>query len=287
MTRTQIFAGIVLLLAAAAAGYWFFLRPPEPVASREFAPPPVAQAPVAPAPPPALEPAIKHPLETPPPEPAQPLPALGDSDASVADALSGLLGAKPFAEFFDLQNLVRRIVVTVDNLPRAKLPRLMLPVKPVGGKFRVAGEGSAMVIDPENAARYAAYVRLAESVDSAKLVALYRRLYPLFQRAYVELGYPDGYFNDRLVAVIDHLLAAEPAVGPIRLVRPKIFYEFADPQLESLSAGRKLLLRIGNDNAQRIKSKLRELRAGIAAQPAPGDEPPAGGARPKPGQPAQ
>lgn len=277
MTRTQIFAGIVLLLAAAGAGYWFFLRPPEPVASRESAPPPVAQqAPVAPTPSPPIEPAIKHPLETPQPEPAQSLPALDDSDALAADALGGLLGSRQFAEFFDQQNLVRRIVVTVDNLPRAKLPRLMLPVKPVGGKFPVLGEGSAMVIDPQNAARYGAYVGLAESIDSAKLVALYRRLYPLFQRAYVELGYPDGYFNDRLVAVIDHLLAAQPAAGPIRLVRPKIFYEFADPELESLSAGRKLLLRIGNDNAQRIKSKLRELRAGIAAQPAPGDQAPTG-----------
>lgn len=27
----------------------------------------------------------------------------------------------------------------------------------------------------------------------------YVRLYPLFQKAYVELGYPNGYFNDRLI----------------------------------------------------------------------------------------
>ena len=90
---------------------------------------------------------------------------------------------------------------------------------------------------------------LPKRSNSTKLVAAYRGLYPLFQRAYAELGYPDAYFNDRLVEVIDHLLGAAPATEPLRLVRPKIFYQFADPELESLSAGRRLLLRIGNDNA--------------------------------------
>jgi len=36
-------------------------------------------------------------------------------------------------------------------------------------------------------------------VDAKKLVSVYVHLYPLFQQAYVGLGYPDGYFNDRLV----------------------------------------------------------------------------------------
>ncbi|HQU43635.1 MAG TPA: DUF3014 domain-containing protein, partial [Pirellulales bacterium] len=42
------------------------------------------------------------------------------------------------------------------------------------------------------------------------------------------------YFNDRLVSVIDHLLAAPEPAGPVALVQPKIIYKFADPQLESL-----------------------------------------------------
>lgn len=76
-------------------------------------------------------------------------------------------------------------------------------------------------------------------------MAVYCGLYPLFQSAYAELGYPDAYFNDRLVEVIDQLLGAAPAHEPPRLVRPKIFYQFADPELESLSTGRRLLLRSG------------------------------------------
>ena len=67
------------------------------------------------------------------------------------------------------------------------------------------------VINPDNSQRYVALVLLAESVDAAAVAAAYRRMYPLFQQAYEELGYPGRYFNDRLVEVIDHLLATPPA----------------------------------------------------------------------------
>jgi len=40
---------------------------------------------------------------------------------------------------------------------------------------------------------------LAEKVDAKAFMAVYTRFYPLLQQAYRELGYPKGYFNDRLV----------------------------------------------------------------------------------------
>jgi hypothetical protein len=42
-------------------------------------------------------------------------------------------------------------------------------------------------------------------------------------------------------------------------------YEFADPKVESLSAGQKALIRMGSDNAKVVKDKLRELRGEIIA----------------------
>lgn len=265
MSRTSVIgAGVLLLAAAGGAAWWYFARPQLPAEPAVT----TAQAPAVEPPPAPVVPAIRFPLEPPEAEVASRLPALDASDALVAGSLAGLFGNKAFREYFGVDNLIRRIVVTVDNLPRDKLPRLMLPVKPVGGQFRVADQNGQTTIAADNAARYEPYVRLAEAVDSAKLVAAYRGLYPLFQKAYEEIGYPDAYFNDRLVEVIDHLLGATPAAEPPRLVRPKIFYQFADPGLESLSAGRRLLLRIGNDNASRIQAKLRELRSLIAAAPA-------------------
>jgi hypothetical protein len=98
------------------------------------------------------------------------------------------------------------------------------------------------------------------------LVGIYRHYYPLFQQAYTDLGYPDGYFNNRLVEVIDHLLATPDVTGPIRLSQPGVLYEFADPSLEQLSAGQKLFLRMGSENAAALKLKLRELRREVAKQ---------------------
>jgi hypothetical protein len=91
-------------------------------------------------------------------------------------------------------------------------------------------------------------------------VALYVRFYPLFQQAYKELGYPDRHFNDRAVEVIDHLLAAPEVAGPVALGKPWVMWEYADPALEARSAGQKALIRMGPDNARRLKAKLREIR---------------------------
>jgi len=44
------------------------------------------------------------------------------------------------------------------------------------------------------------------------------------------------------------------------LVRPHVLYEYSDPDLEALSSGQKLLLRMGTDNGKKIKDTLRELR---------------------------
>jgi hypothetical protein len=105
---------------------------------------------------------------------------------------------------------------------------------------------------------------MLERVDAKQLAGIYLRYYPWFQQAYEELGYPKGYFNDRLVAVIDHLLAAPEPSGPILLTQPKVLYQYLDPQLEALSAGQKTLVRMGPDNARRVKARLRELRRDTA-----------------------
>jgi len=81
------------------------------------------------------------------------------------------------------------------------------------------------------------------------------------------LGYPNGYFNDRLVQVIDVLLATPEPTAPIELVRPNVMYTFADPNLEARPAGQKLLMRMGPENAAAIKAKLTELRAIVTAAP--------------------
>ena len=269
---------VVLLLVwaviGAAAYYWWQQQGAEQRAPP--APPPVVEAP--PAPPAQIEPQTRYPIEEARPETteepakaATPLPPLGESDKAVLDALAGLVGRESLGAFLEDTGIVRRVVATVDNLPRKKAPSRVWPVKPTAGRFATTGSNEAVYLSPENNRRYDPFVRLMESVDTGKLVALYARLYPLFQQAYGELGYPNRYFNDRLLDVIDHLLATPEVKGPIKLVppdvkgplkleRPWVMYEFADPELEACSAGQKILIRIGAGNAARVKAKLRDIR---------------------------
>ena len=65
-------------------------------------------------------------------------------------------------------------------------------------------------------------------------------------------------------AQIDLLLETPEPMQPIQLVRPHVLYKFADPDLEDLSSGQKLLLRMGPEHASRIKSVLSDLRTRIA-----------------------
>jgi len=110
-------------------------------------------------------------------------------------------------------------------------------------------------------------VDIVAGTDAETIAATYRRFYPLFQKAYVEIGYPDGYFNDRVVEVIDHLLLTPEPGEPILLVRPLVLYQFADKELEALSSGQKLLIRMGGANAAEIKKVLQNLRLRIVLAP--------------------
>ena len=141
--------------------------------------------------------------------------------------------------------MVRRFVATVDNLSRPTVAMKVRSLQPVPGAFEVVRDGDAITVSAGNAARYAPYVQALERIDAKQLAGVYLRFYPLFQKAYEELGYPKAYFNDRLVASIDHLLAAPEPPAPPRLTQPKVLYEFEDPQLEALSAGQKAMLRLG------------------------------------------
>jgi hypothetical protein len=258
----------VIAVAVGTAAYLYLHRQGEaPAPVPEVALPRPAQTPAA-APTAAAPPPVEYPIaaET----GGEPLPELADSDAPLLKALSEALG-KQWLTLLLPDEIIHRFVATVDNLPRRQLPAAIVPFKRVAGAFKVTGTDETLAIAADNAARYLPYVKLVRSLDAAKLVAVYRKFYPLFERAYVDLGYPQGHFNNRLVAAIDDLLATPDVSEALAMTRPKVldqvaptrptvFYEFADDELAKRSSGQKILLRIGHDNAAAIKAKLREIR---------------------------
>jgi hypothetical protein len=286
MKKTGVVLGLVLIAAVLAWHFWPQPEPPAPVVATlplPVAPPvePVASAPLPPAP---VEPVIQHPvqaIEVPEPRTERPLPKLEASDPRLKDELGTWLGRKKVQQFLQLDHIVRRIVVTVDNLGRDHAAPSLWPVQTTPGRFTTLRQGETERISPDNAQRYNALVQFIEVVDARQGVQLYARLYPLFQQAYEELGYPKGYFNDRLVAVIDMLLTTPvhegplevtlvDVKGPIRSEQPWTRYEFVDEDLEQLAAGQKMLLRTGAVNHRRLRSKLLQIRGLVtrAALPA-------------------
>lgn len=253
-----VWAAVVIVLGGGVAAYYLMHdeTPPAPPPP----PPPQQTIPRSPAPPTVAAPAIRHPLRD---VGSTALPELEASDAPIWLALRELLDRKGL-DFIIGGGLIPRIVATVDNLPRDRLPVGAMPLKRVPKAFVTKGKGDTLAIGARNSARYAAYARLVGAVDAAQLIAIYVRFYPLFQRAYEELGFPNAYFNDRLVQAIDDLLAAPEHPEPIRLIQPMVLYEFADPKLEARSAGQKIMIRIGRDHAVTVKTKLREIRRLVA-----------------------
>lgn len=257
----RVWWAIALMVAVAGVGYTVFSGYQQKAARLPQVPAVTPTGVVAAAPQPSYPVAPVSPSSEATAEPA--LPDYEQSDGDALATLAQLLGDDNLLSLFKPDYLIARIVATVDALPRSKLTTDILPVKAVPGTLQVSVVADQTVLAASNAERYAPYLKGLATADVAALVKQYQRWYPLFQRAHRELGYPEGHFNDRLVEVIDHLLAAPTAPESIVLVHPQNHWRFDDPDLESLSVGHKMMLRIGAENAVLVKARLREFRAGI------------------------
>ncbi len=245
---------LILAGGGAAAFYYYMEQLSPPFAASQ---PALPRPPAPPAPPMPAEGAPQI-LDAPSDKPR--LPQLSGSDSYVLAALTTLVGNQSVMEIFQRDQIIHRIVATVDDLPREQVPETIMPVASAAGMFGTVTRQGEIYISPDNAARYNVYVRLADAVDPKQLVALYLRLYPLFQQAYVDLGYPGRYFNDRLMEAMDDMLAAPDAAGPVKLEQPHVVYLFADPELEHASVGQKIMVRLGSTNEAIIKNKLLAIK---------------------------
>lgn len=260
-------AAIIVVLAIVAAGIYLVQRGMHPNAPTNT--PPTASSTPAAQVPASASTAIQHSIAQaeggPAPVSTAALPSLFDSDASVREALPGIAGGADLTSILVQSQIIPRVVATVDALPRQSMGSThILPLRTPGGAMQTEQSNGATVITTANADRYGPYMLVVTKVDPHALVAWYKHNYPLFQSAYRELGYPHGYFNDRLIAAIDDMLAAPDVHQPLAVTRSGAHYHFVDAQLQSLSNGQKLMLRLGPNNEEQLKAKLRMIRQLLA-----------------------
>ncbi|HET6690396.1 MAG TPA: DUF3014 domain-containing protein, partial [Miltoncostaeaceae bacterium] len=198
--RFVLLAALLGVLIVAGYYYWLRAQAPAPPAAEldlltEQAADPADAAP-------------RHPLDAAQTPDGEPLPPLDESDPVLRARAQELLGSDAFERLFHLDSLARRVVVTIDNLAARRVPQRFNLARPAPGRFAVVEDGDVAFLSEKNYARYEPYVKLARALDTERLVAAYMHFYPLFQEEYENLGYPNSYFNDRVVAVIDDMLAA-------------------------------------------------------------------------------
>lgn len=267
--QSYYYAGLAAVVLVIIAAGWLLFRDTEQVA--EPAPLPPVVEPATPQQPvkaePLPEPAVTEPapvaepeqvVATPvEPEVVVPLPALDESDTELAEALLALNWKAGLAALFNREEMIRNLVVTVDNIAQGQLvaghPVLVKPAD--GYRVQPVAEGRYLTA-ADNSSRYEPYLQLLESVPPRQVLALKRRYQPLLEQAFAELGYPDLTFDQRLRQAIAVLLSTPQVPPGAELSRPSVMYTYADPKLEQLPEAQKQVLRLSAEQQQRFKALL-------------------------------
>ena len=276
-SATWIAVGIIVLVIIAALVWWWISAgandqsktqtepsQPEPVTqtvesdqaeepTEEDKPAPTLEA--EPVPEPEPEPESE-------PEPAPELPELDKSTPTILQTLdtSGI-SIQPLKS----SQLVRDAVVIIENLRNGTLVRERTVVQRPDGRFRVLEIDGELYIDEQTYQRYDALVDWFVSLEEQALVENYELFKPLMNEAFADIGYPDSDMTDAVYEAIDVLLDTPVPESLVQVKDDEVMYTYADPAYESLPPAQKQLLRMGPDNIERIKSKLREIRKVLKA----------------------
>ncbi len=243
----------VTVLILVLVGLYFAFRPGAPAGPEAPAatPTPAPVATVAAAPTPA-----RSRIE---------LPALNASDAIVRSWVAALSANRDFARWLIPDQLIRKFVAAVDNIAQDEDPIAHIRHLAPPTRFQAMGPRTALVADPKSYHRFDAFASVAASIDATAAARLYLNLGPLFDDAYTELGHSRGEFHQTFVRALGRLIATPASPRRFDLVRQKVSFAFADPQLEALAPAQKMMIRMGPDNRAKVQAKLEELRAALEA----------------------
>ncbi|WOT04930.1 DUF3014 domain-containing protein [Shewanella youngdeokensis] len=207
-----------------------------------------------------VEPAVVElPEVTPEPE-AEPLPTLADSDAYIHQKTIDIADGMAIEPLLIEENVIRQFVVFVDNLAQGELARKVSPLKAPNNRFTVSDIANKTYVDPDSYHRYDLYADFLTSLNEEQLAKTYSELTPLLNEAFHELGYDSTSFDERVQEAIAVMLGAPIIEQPIELDGVSVNYQFVDPKLEALPDAQKLMVRMGPENARKIKAALRRLQ---------------------------
>ena len=188
------------------------------------------------------------------------LPSLNDSDDFVLEGLRALQNGAALIRVLADEQLIRSIVVFVDNISRGEFPQTSLPYKRIEQEMSVRNIDENLFVMKANAhERFNQLIDTFVAVDTDQAMILYRTLQPLFQQAYAEIGSRNVNFDDTLRSAINAVRRSPNAEGPYQLVKPSVMFLYADASIENMEEMQKQLIRIGPENTEKLKAKLRQF----------------------------
>lgn len=188
------------------------------------------------------------------------LPSLNNSDSFVLERLRQLQNGAAALAYLVNEQIIRNFVSLVDNVSRGDLPQANLPYRTFQGELPVSSiDENLFVLDESGFARFNQAVDAFVAIDTGQAMSLYRMVSPLFQQAYTEIGYRDVNFDDTLRSAIRNVLETDEIEGPYQLVKPSVMYLYADATIENMSDIQKQIIRLGPENAEKLKAKLRQF----------------------------
>jgi hypothetical protein len=196
-----------------------------------------------------------------------PLPPLPETDALMRQLVVKLSSHPRVLAWLATNGLIENFAVATLNLSEGKTPVAHWPTLAPKARFSVLQSPRGTVLDTKSYRRYDDYAAAISGLDPAGTARLYLTVKPRIIDAYRALGYPEGDFDPVLERAIGVLLATRPLAGDLALREKVITYEFVDPDIESLPAAAKQLLRMGPDNMRIVQTKLRDIAVQLGLHP--------------------
>jgi hypothetical protein len=199
---------------------------------------------------------------------ARQLPPLDQMDTFLRALLGTLSSSPELASWLTTDDLIRQMANGIDRMANGASPARELAVLKPKGSFAASQRRNEISIDPATYHRYDALAALVASLDARAVAEAYRTIRPRLDEAYRHLGRSEAGIDTAVSAALQQLIDTPDVRDPIRLVHGQgASYAFADPSIERAPPIQKQLIRMGPDNLNRVRMRLREIKQAIDALP--------------------
>lgn len=191
------------------------------------------------------------------------LPDLLSSDDMVRQALIKI--APGLAPWLSTDQLIRKHMLIVNDFAQGIRVSKHMSFLRMAEPFSVEQSRDELNMSPKSYQRYDNIVQVFQSIDAKSAVGLYQKFRPLMLLVFAEFSYPKDITLESIIKKAGGEILAAPALeGQIALVRPSVFYKFADAKLETLNPVQKQMIRMGAVNTRIIQAKCREFLVELA-----------------------